>query len=129
MTTDAAQGYTRTVRGYLDHEVPVSARDYEGATAAHAAAVGGKVDVLQLLVSRDADLNIVCDYGDSPLAATIRDEADFRDSVPESSRSKRNTAGEGDSACGRDRNRGWRKIALLLRQHERPLPENGVVSN
>jgi hypothetical protein len=71
MTTDAAEGYTRTVRGYLDHGISVNARDYEGATAAHAAAVGGKVEVLQLLVSRGADLNMVSDYGDSPLSAAI----------------------------------------------------------
>jgi hypothetical protein len=71
MTTDAAEGYTRTVRGYLDHGIPVNVRDYEGATAAHAAAVGGKVEVLQLLVRRGADLNMVSGYGDSPLAAAI----------------------------------------------------------
>jgi hypothetical protein len=76
MTTDAAEGYVQTVRGFLDHGISVNARDYEGATAAHAAAVGGKVEVLQLLVSRGADLNIVSDYGDSPLAAAIEMKQD-----------------------------------------------------
>jgi hypothetical protein len=71
MSTDAAEGYTRTVRGYLDHGVAVNARNYDGSTAAHAAAVGGQLEVLQLLVSRGADLNAVNSYGDSPLAEAI----------------------------------------------------------
>jgi len=71
MVTDAAEGYTRTVRGYLDHGIPVNAREYDGSTAAHAAAVGGNVDVLNLLTGRGADLNAVGSYGDSPLNAAI----------------------------------------------------------
>jgi hypothetical protein len=71
MITDAAEGYTRTVRGYLDHGISVNARNYEGATAAHAAAVEGQIEVLKLLVNRGADLNAVGTYGDSPLAAAI----------------------------------------------------------
>lgn len=71
MVDDAAAGYRTTVRRYLDHGVPVNARAHDGTTAVHAAAVGGNVDVLQLLVSRGADLNAVGSYGDSPLNAAI----------------------------------------------------------
>ena len=71
MTTDAAEGYTRTVRGYLNHGVPVDARNYDGSTAACAAAVGGSVDVLQLLASKGADLNATCGSDVSPLADAI----------------------------------------------------------
>jgi hypothetical protein len=71
MTTDAAEGCTRTVRGYLDHGLSVNVRDRDGSTAAHAAAVGGRIEVLQLLVSRGADLNAVNSSGDSPLADAV----------------------------------------------------------
>jgi hypothetical protein len=75
MTYVAAQGYTRTVRGYLNHGVPVEARDYEGSTAAFAAAAGDHVATLQLLLSRGADLNAVNLYGDSPLEAAVENHA------------------------------------------------------
>lgn len=70
MTQDAAEGYSRTVGAYLDHGISVDARGEYG-TAANAAAIGGSVEVLQLLRSRQADLNAVDSSGKSPLSDAI----------------------------------------------------------
>jgi hypothetical protein len=71
MTYDAAEGAMATVRAYLDRNVPIESKNYEGSTAAFTAAAGGSVNVLRLLAERGADLNAVNSYGDSPLAAAI----------------------------------------------------------
>jgi hypothetical protein len=70
MTEDAAEGYTRTVGAYLDHGISVDARGRYG-TAATAAAVGGRVEVLKLLKSRGANLNATDSAGHSPLSVAI----------------------------------------------------------
>jgi uncharacterized protein len=71
MVYEAAEGNVRTVRGYLEHGVPLKATNYEGSTAAFTAAVGGSLPVIKMLVSRGADLNAVNSYGDSPLEAAV----------------------------------------------------------
>ena len=71
MVYAAAEGDVRTVLGYLEHGVPVAATNYEGSTAAFTAAVGGRLPVIKMLVSRGADLNTVNSYGDSPLEAAV----------------------------------------------------------
>jgi ankyrin repeat protein len=47
------------------------ATNYEGATAAYAAAVGGSLPMLEMLASRGANLDATNLYGDSPLEAAI----------------------------------------------------------
>jgi hypothetical protein len=71
MVYAAAEGDVRTVLGYLEHGVPVAATNYEGSTAAFTAAVGGRLPVIKMLVSKGADLNTVNSYGDSPLEAAV----------------------------------------------------------
>jgi hypothetical protein len=69
MVSDAAEGYVRTVRGYLEHGIPLTATNYEGSTAAFGAAAGGSLPVIKMLADRGADLNATNLYGDSPLEA------------------------------------------------------------
>jgi hypothetical protein len=69
MVYDAREGDLRTVRGYLNHGVPLMAADYEGSTAVFAAASGGSLSVIEMLDSKGADLNATNLYGDSPLEA------------------------------------------------------------
>jgi ankyrin repeat protein len=69
MVYDAAEGDLRTVRGYLEHGVPLTATNYEGSTATFGAAAGGSLPVIEMLASRGADLNATNLYGDSPLEA------------------------------------------------------------
>ena len=69
MVSDAAEGDLHTVRGYLDHGVPLSATNYEGSTAAFAASAGGSLPMIEMLAVRGADLNATNLYGDSPLEA------------------------------------------------------------
>jgi hypothetical protein len=69
MTYAAAEGDVRTVRGYLEHGVPLESKNYEGSTAAFTAAVGGNLPVIELLAAKGADLNSTNLYGDSPLEA------------------------------------------------------------
>jgi len=77
MTDAAAEGDLRTVRAYLDHGVPINAKNYEGSTSVYTAAAGGSLSVIELLASRGADLNATNSYGDSPLqAATDNRRAD-----------------------------------------------------
>jgi hypothetical protein len=66
---DAREGDLRTVRGYLEHGVPMTATDYEGSTAVFAAAAGGRLPVIEMLAGKGADLNAINLYGDSPLEA------------------------------------------------------------
>jgi hypothetical protein len=63
------EGGTRTVRGYLDHGVPLTATNYEGSTAVFGAAAGGRLPTVEMLASRGADINATNSYGDSPLEA------------------------------------------------------------
>lgn len=74
MTDDAAEGAVRTVRAYLDLGVPLTATNNDGATAAYAAAAGGSLPVLEMLVARGADLNATNSYGDSPLEAAVENQ-------------------------------------------------------
>ena len=69
MVSDAAEGCVRTVRGYLEHGIPLTATNYEGSTAAFGAAAGGSLPVIKMLADRGADLNATNLYGDSPLEA------------------------------------------------------------
>jgi hypothetical protein len=69
MVYDSGEGDLRTVRGYLEHGVPLTAIDYEGSTAAFAAAAGGSLPVIEMLAGKGADLNATNLYGDSPLDA------------------------------------------------------------
>ena len=69
MVSDAAEGDIRTVRGYLEHGVPLTATDYGGSTAAFAAAAGGSLPMIKMLAAQGADLNATNLYGDSPLQA------------------------------------------------------------
>jgi hypothetical protein len=71
MVDAAGEGDLRTLTSYLEHGVPLTARNYEGATAAFAAASGGRLAVIEMLTSRSADLNATNSYGDSPLEAAI----------------------------------------------------------
>jgi hypothetical protein len=71
MIYEAAQGDVRTVRGYLEHGVPLTATNYAGSTAAFAAAVGGSLPMIKMLVSKGADLDTANSYGDSPLEAAV----------------------------------------------------------
>jgi hypothetical protein len=71
MVYDAGEGDLRTVRGYLEHGVPLTATNYEGSTATFGAAAGGSLPVIELLVNGGADLNATNLYGDSPLEAAI----------------------------------------------------------
>ena len=76
MTYAAAEGNARTVRGYLNHGVPLEARNYEGSTSVFTAAAGGSVSVLELLSFAGADLNAVNSYGDSPLEGATENHHD-----------------------------------------------------
>ncbi|MGA7313662.1 MAG: ankyrin repeat domain-containing protein [Silvibacterium sp.] len=69
MVYEAAAGDVRTVRRYLDHGVPLTARNYEGSTAAFTAAAGGSLLMVEMLFSKGIDLNATNSYGDSPLEA------------------------------------------------------------
>ncbi len=71
MVYEASVGDIRTVRGYLEHGVPLTARNYEGSTAAFTAAAGGSLPMIEMLVSKGIDLNATNSYGDSPLEAAI----------------------------------------------------------
>jgi len=70
----AAEGNARTVRGYLEHGVPLEATDYEGSTAMYAAAAGGSVPVLQMLLMKGARIDATNSYGDSPLDIAIENK-------------------------------------------------------
>ena len=74
MVYDAAEGDVRTMRGYLEHGVPLTATDDEGATATFAAAAGGSLPVVEMLANRGADLNATNLYGDSPLEAAMENK-------------------------------------------------------
>ena len=74
MVYDAADGDLRTVRGYLEHGVPLTATNYAGVTAAFAAAAGGSLPVVEMLASRGANLNVTNLYGDSPLDAAMENK-------------------------------------------------------
>ena len=71
MTYSAAEGDLQTVRGYLEHGVPLEATNYEGSTATFTAAAGGSVPILEMLSSKRANLNATNSYGDSPLEAAM----------------------------------------------------------
>jgi hypothetical protein len=72
MVYDAAEGDVRTVRAYLEHGVPLTARDYEGSTAVFTAAAGGSLPMIEMLASKGANLDTTNSYGDSPLEAASK---------------------------------------------------------
>jgi hypothetical protein len=74
MISDAAEGDVRTVRGYLEHGIPLTAKNYEGSTAAFAAAAGGSLPMIEMLAAKGADLNATNLYGDSPLEAASQNK-------------------------------------------------------
>jgi Ankyrin repeats (many copies) len=69
MVDEAAVGDVRTVGRYLDHGVLLTAKNYEGSTAAFTAAAGGSLPMMEMLFSKGIDLNATNSYGDSPLEA------------------------------------------------------------
>jgi hypothetical protein len=71
MASEAAEGDVKTVHGYLEHGVPITARNYEGSTVAFTAAAGGSLPMMEMLTSKGIDLNAVNSYGDSPLEAAV----------------------------------------------------------
>jgi hypothetical protein len=76
MTYATGEGDLRTVRGYLSHGVPIESKNYEGATSLFQAAAVGNMQLLDLLASNGANLSAVNSYGDSPLAAAIKNHHD-----------------------------------------------------
>ncbi len=69
MTDAAATGDLSMVQALLAHGAPVNVTNRAGQTGLHAAAVGNRVEVLALLVSKKATLDALDRYGDSPLEA------------------------------------------------------------
>jgi hypothetical protein len=68
----ANRGDLGTVRGLVQHGVPVKAVDRaQFRTAAHGAARGGQTEVLRYLASSGADLNALDRAGDSPLELAV----------------------------------------------------------
>lgn len=74
MVYDAAEGDVRTVRGYLEHGVPLTATNYDGSSATFGAAAGGSLPVIEMLATRGANLNATNSYGDSPLEAATENK-------------------------------------------------------
>jgi hypothetical protein len=70
-TSAAVHGNTRLVARLLDGGVPINATTREGRTALHLAAFGGKVETIDYLLSRGADVNAISLYGDSPLGEAL----------------------------------------------------------
>lgn len=69
---DAASGDLAAVRALHAHGVPLDARAHgDRKTALHGAAVQGRLAVVEYLVARGADTNLLDRYGDSPAAAAL----------------------------------------------------------
>lgn len=67
----AALGDLSTLKVFVEHGVPIDARDREGKTALYCAAVEGKTPVIAYLISKGADVNAIYLGGDSPLEEAI----------------------------------------------------------
>jgi len=61
----AALGDLQTVEAFLSQGVPVDARNREGSTALHGAAVEGQLTAADYLLARGADMNAVNRYGET----------------------------------------------------------------
>lgn len=79
LDVDAADSYDRTplmarrrIRALLDLGADVHRRDYQGATALHAAAARYSADNVRLLVQHGADVHAENDAGDTALLAALR---------------------------------------------------------
>lgn len=64
----AAEGEKRVVDGMLQRGIRPDVRDASGNTALHMAAGAGQLEMATLLVERQAPVNAINLYGDSPLA-------------------------------------------------------------
>lgn len=66
----ALQGHVKTLTFLLDHGVDVNFQDEQyGASALHAAAQGGREEIVKLLLKRGADVNLKSKEGNTPLMA------------------------------------------------------------
>jgi len=64
----AAEGEKRVVVGMLKRGISPDVRDAEGNTALHMAAGAGQLEMATVLIERQAPINAINLYGDSPLA-------------------------------------------------------------
>jgi hypothetical protein len=62
----AATGDLSTVKAFVEHGIPINARDREEKTALHGAAVEGNVPVIAYLIDHGADVNAISVWGNSP---------------------------------------------------------------
>jgi hypothetical protein len=67
LTYAAAVGDLDTVKALVARGVSIDARDHEGKTSLHGAAVEGQMAVIQYLIANGADVNAIDRWGDSPL--------------------------------------------------------------
>jgi len=67
-TRAAAVGELSTVKALLSKGMDVNARDHNGGTALHGAALEGRTRVMDYLIAHGAAVNSLNDSGDSPLA-------------------------------------------------------------
>ena len=65
----AQQGHSDVVRFLLDHGVDVNASD--GMTALHNASAGGHLELMQLLIERGANLEMLNEFGGTVLSSTL----------------------------------------------------------
>ena len=72
MCTYAAQGWQDLIAQLLDHGVDVDTGDYDKRTALHLASSEGHVGVVELLLSRNANVNTTDRMGFSPLVDACR---------------------------------------------------------
>ncbi len=64
--TAAPQGFFAKLKQIIGSDGDVNATDQEGATPLHKAALGGHKDVVELLLTRDAEIHAVDDFGATP---------------------------------------------------------------
>ena len=67
-------GYLAGVQAYLDAGVDINARDQNGSTPLHWAALEGHNEIAKLLINKGADVNVEDNTGNTPLDLAIRYE-------------------------------------------------------
>ena len=67
----ARAGATQELAGFLDHGLPVDARDGAGNTLLMLAAYHGRAETVELLVGRDADVDLRNGRDQSPVAGAL----------------------------------------------------------
>ena len=70
-TYAAATDDLKTVKVFLLHGISVNAQNREGGTGLHGAAVEGNIKMMEYLISKGANINVLDRYGDSPLEDAI----------------------------------------------------------